>query len=114
MATKLGENTSAYVIARDEIDRVKAAAPPVDALSVCVHYRIEPGHYVGGHEITRVLWNRETYTADFAPYATLHYGSGDDRRCLDRRGTPDPLPSWVPRPPASWLALTDELRDEVA
>ena len=85
--------------------------PTVEAMSVTIHMRVEPGHEIGGRKIRTALWSRRTYVDDFEPSVGLHY---DDGSVLPHDENPDPLPSWVPRPPASWLALTAEMLAEVA
>ena len=89
----------------------KPEPPAVEAMSITIHMPVEPGHEVEGREIRAVLWSRLTYRDDFEPSASLHF---DDGGVLPHDETPDPLPSWVPRPPASWLALTAEMLAEVA
>lgn len=84
-----------------------------DAVHVSIHMAIEPGHMIPSrhshreYEATVALWARSTYADDYAPHVTLHAAD------IGPLATPDPLPSWVPRPPAAWLAITDELRVEV-
>ena len=88
----------------------KPEPPAVEAMSITIHMRVEPGHEIEGREIRTALWSRSTYVDDFEPSVSLHYDSGFFRaEDLD-----DPLPEWVPRPPASWLALTAEMLAEVA
>ena len=82
----------------------------VEAMSVSIHMRVEPGHEIGGRKIRTALWSRLTYQDDFEPSASLHFDDG----VIPHDETPDPLPEWVPRPPASWLALTAEMMSAVA
>ena len=89
----------------------KPEPPAVEAMSVTIHMRVEPGHEIEGREIRTALWSRRTYVDDFEPSVGLHY---DDGVVLPHDETPDALPEWVPRPPASWLALTAEMLAEVA
>ena len=84
--------------------------PTVEAMSITIHMPVEPGHEIDGHEIRTVLWSRLTYRDGFEPSASLHFDDG----VIPHDENPDPLPSWVPRPPASWLALTAEMLAEVA
>lgn len=91
----------------------KPEPPAVEAMSVSIHMsasihmRVEPGHEIEGREIRTALWSRSTYVDDFEPSISLHYDGG-----FFRAENPDPLPSWVPRPPAAWLALTAEMLAE--
>lgn len=77
--------------------------PP--AVHCAIHLYFEPGHEIDGREPAVVLWTRSTYLDDYAPrpgIMTAHHEIIE---------TPDPLPSWVPRPPAAWLAISEGLRD---
>ena len=76
------------------------------AVHCSIHLAIEPGHEIDGREPAVVLWTRSTYRDDYAPRAYVAYGdtTGQDIPT-------DLLPSWVPRPPAAWLAISEELRD---
>ena len=78
--------------------------PP--AVHCAIHLDIEPGHEIDGREPVVVIWTRSTYHDGFAHRAYVAYGdtTGQDIPT-------DLLPSWVPRPPAAWLAISEELRD---
>lgn len=76
------------------------------AAHCAIHLDIEPGHEIDGREPVVVIWTRSTYLDGFAPRAYVAYGdtTGQDIPT-------DLLPSWVPRPPAAWLTVSEELRD---
>lgn len=78
------------------------------AAHCAIHLDIEPGHLIDGREPVTAIWSRSTYEADYAPVATILTIQGDRPDVLL---TPDPMPSWLPRPPAAWLAISEELRD---
>lgn len=75
------------------------------AIHCAIHLDIAPGHEIDGREPAVVLWTRSTYSDNYAPRPGIMTA---DCEIIE---TPDPLPSWVPRPPAAWLAISEELRD---
>lgn len=77
------------------------------AVHCSIHLDIEPGHFLDGCEAETVVWSRSTYLYDFAPGAFI-VGTGGFGKMIP---VVELLPSWVPRPPAAWLAISEELLD---
>ena len=80
------------------------------------HLDVEAGHTTVtclGHEIqvAHVEWRTYVYEGDAYRLVTAYDADADNRSWnLDY----DEIPAWVPRPPAKWFVLADEIADEVS
>lgn len=80
---------------------VRATSQAID-----LHLTVPDGSTYGGEPVTKVMW-------------TLYYDHEVTLRCsLHGRDAmvaynPTPVPAWVPRPPAAWMALAADMAAEV-
>lgn len=104
----LAEYRSTFLppIYRDELTPEMPPRRGAKAMSVDLHYDIAPARHVEAGEATTVLWVVDYCATRTEVRATL-FGDGPRRLATYRDG--DPIPVWVPRPPASWLTLAAEL-----
>lgn len=79
--------------------------PVASSLSAFVHFPLPKGSSYAGQPVDKVAWSADYYDGKVTLRASL------SRRGVQVAYNVDPV--WVPRPPASWLALVAEMAGAV-
>lgn len=73
--------------------------PVASSLSAFVHFPLPEGSSHDGQPVDKVAWSADCYDGEVTLRASL------SRRGVQVAYNVDPVPAWVPRPPAQWLTL---------
>ena len=75
--------------------------------SAFLHLPLPAGSTYRGQAVNRVMWSADYYEGALDLCSSLSFNG------VQVTYSPDPVPAWVPRPPASWLALVAEMAGAV-